>query len=138
MEKKVTMTSQIGSRSRGLTLVEILVAVAILATGGVLILQALARGAYALNVAENRRWAYVFSQAKMADLDMSLKQGLEPKTHGEFRMGREQFRWDVDTFATDEPELQLVTLTVAWRQGRHDYASQFSTLVRVEVEEEVL
>ena len=132
------MTSRIGSRKRrGLTLVEILVAVAILATGGVLILQALARGAYTLKVAENRRHAYIFSQAKMADLDMSLKQGLEPTTRGQFRMGREQFRWDVYTSPTEEPELQLVTLRVAWRQGQHDYASQFSTLVRVKEEEEL-
>lgn len=123
---------------RGLTLVEILISVAILSAGTVVVMQALAQGAYVLKVATNRMWAYTFSKSKMADLEMSLKQGLELKTRGTFRMGHEQFRWEIDTSPMEEPALELVTLTVAWRQGAHDYASRFSTVARVLEEEDGL
>ena len=120
---------------RGLTLIEVLVSVAILAAGAVLILQALATGAYTLNVARNRTQAYTFARSKMADLEMALRQGEELKTRGRFRMGREQYRWTLHSSATEDPEFELITLTVAWRQGQHDHESQFSTVRRIEPEE---
>jgi hypothetical protein len=118
-----------------LTLVEILISVAILAVGAVLIMQALARGAYALSAAHVRSQVYAFSAAKMADLELSLQQGVAPNTEGQFGVGREQIRWRVKTtLVDDEPELQLVTLIVSWRQGRHDYESSVATVQRVPVE----
>ena len=149
MGKKAEMTSPIGNRrsghfsSRGvpirkwvglagLTLIEILISVVILATASVLIMQALVRGAYALEVAHRRTQAYTFSSVKMADLEMSLQRGQEPKTHGEFRMDHTPFEWDVQMMPlADEPQLQLVTLTVGWRQGRNDYSSQVSTVAKM-------
>jgi hypothetical protein len=119
-----------------LTLVEVLITVAILSSALVLILGALVRGAYALEVAKHRTHAYTFSSVKMADVELSLKQGLEPKMKGEFRMGHSPFEWRLDmTPIEEEPKLQLVTLTVGWRQGRHEYASQVSTITRVPEEE---
>ena len=107
-------------------LIEILLSVAILAAGIVVIMQALARGAYALTFAENQLRAYTFARSKLVDLDMSFRRGVEPVDHGEFRIGHEQFRWGLMAAPLEEPRLQVVTLTVAWRQGQREEAARFN------------
>jgi prepilin-type N-terminal cleavage/methylation domain-containing protein len=115
---------------RGLTLVEILVSVAILASAAVLIMQALAKGAYVSTLAHNRLRAYAFSTAKLTDLEVAFAQGLTPDSEGEFRDGRQSFHWLVETApAAADPALEQVTLTVDWRQGRHAHDSHV-TMVR--------
>lgn len=130
------MTSRTGDRS-GLTLIEILISVAILASASVLIMQALLRGAYMLESAKRRTTAYAFAAAKLADVELALLSGEELKTGGQFWAGREAFRWAVAMEpAPDEPDdLQLVTLTVNWRQGRHPYRETYSTIVPIPKEE---
>ncbi|MBI4343451.1 MAG: prepilin-type N-terminal cleavage/methylation domain-containing protein [Candidatus Omnitrophica bacterium] len=119
----------IGS-SKGLTLVEILVSVAILAGGTVLVLQALARGAQALSIARNRSVVYAFSAAKMADLELAAHEGGASQREGSFTQGRERFRWRVEHAPVEaSPLLERLSLTVAWRQGARDYAVDTSTLV---------
>jgi prepilin-type N-terminal cleavage/methylation domain-containing protein len=123
-------------RCSGLTLIEVLLSLAILAVGEVLVMQALARGASALAAAEHRSTAYAFAAAKLADLEMSFQQRQELKTNGRFGAGRDAFEWQVEAAAQDDqPRLELVTLTVDWRQGPHRYASRFSTVRRVPEEE---
>ncbi len=116
----------------GLTLVEILISVALLASASVLIMQALARGAYVSTLAHSRMRAYTFAAAKMADVDLSFAQGIEPDPEGQFRVGRQQFQWHLQASPLpDEPTLEEVTLTVDWRQGKHPYESHVSVLRRL-------
>ena len=125
------MTSGTGSK-RGLTLIEILISIAILASASVLIMQALVRGAYMLTLAKNRLTAYTFLSAKMADLELGFQQGIPPKPSGQFRAGRDQFQWHLDTApAAEDARLELVTVTVGWHQGRRDYESHTSLLRRL-------
>ncbi len=99
-------------------------------------MQALARGAYALVTAERRSTAYAFAAAKLADLDMSFQQRAEPNMSGRFGSGQGAFEWHVDSVPQDDqPRLALMTLTVDWRQGKHEYALRFSTVRRVPEEE---
>jgi prepilin-type N-terminal cleavage/methylation domain-containing protein len=120
------------SALRGLTLIEVLVSVAILAAGAVVVMQALARGAHALATARHRATAYAFSAAKLADLQQQLDQGALEKTSGRFGTGAARFDWHVDAAPlADAEDLELVTLTVAWRQGRHDDAQHFSLVHRL-------
>jgi hypothetical protein len=115
-----------------LTLVEILVSVALLASASVLVMHALAQGAYVSTLAHNRLRAHAFATAKMADLDLSEAQGIAPDPEGQFRIGRQQFQWRVYAAPLqDEPALEEVTLTVDWRQGRHTHESRVSTLRRL-------
>ena len=119
-------------RRRGFTLVELLVSVAILAATSVLIAQALIRGAYMITTAVNRLQAYEFASAKMADLELVLSRDGVPETEGQFRVGRDRFSWRVARNPSeDEPALELITLTVSWRQGPHDYETHLSHLRRV-------
>jgi prepilin-type N-terminal cleavage/methylation domain-containing protein len=116
----------------GLTLVEILISVAILASASVLILQAFARGAYTLAAADRRFQAHSFAASKMADVELSLQQGLLPTPAGEFQKGRETFRWRVETApSAEDPDFEHVTLIVEWSQGRQPYETQVSLLRRL-------
>ena len=117
---------------RGLTLVEILISVAILASASVFVLQALTRGAYAVALRRNKLRAYAFASAKMADLELSAAQGTPPRKAGEFSFGRDRFQWRVDASVDPAtPQCELVTLTVGWQQGRHPHESQISALLRL-------
>ena len=132
MARKAKTTSTTGNN--GFTLIEILISVALLAFGVALILQGLARGAYALALATNRLRAYEFAGAKLADVELSGDSG---KTHGRFHMGSEEFEWTVDAAPLpDEETLELVTLTVGWQQGRREYAESASAVRRRPPEEE--
>ena len=115
----------------GLTLIEVLISLAILSIGQVIVMQGLARGAHALAAARYRSTAYTFASAKLADLELSQQQGAEARLSGRFGSGQETFNWRVDAVPQeDQPGLELVTLTVDWRQGQHAYAQRFSTMRR--------
>jgi len=116
----------------GLTLVEILVSVAILAAAVVLIMQALLRGAYALTLAEQRFHAYAFSVGKLADVETALDTGQSLTPHGRFRMGKDQFTWQLEAVPLPEgPQLELVTLSVGWGTGRQERSTHVGLLRHV-------
>jgi hypothetical protein len=112
----------------------VLISLAILSVGQVIIMQALARGAYALASAKRRSTAYAFAAAKLADLELSERQRVEPRLSGRFGSGQDTFGWRVDT-APDSAQLELVTLTVDWRQSGHAYAQHFSAVRRAPAED---
>lgn len=122
--------SRTGSNG-ALTLIELLLSVAILASAVTLILQALVQGASASALTRSRLSAYAFSSAKLADLELSFDHGVVPRPAGTFHANDRQFQWRVDTSPLpDDPQLELVTLTVSWPQGAHRYASRVSTVRR--------
>ena len=115
-----------------MTLIEVLVSVGILAASAVVILQAFVRGAYTLALVKNRMAAYAFSSAKMADVELALRQGKAPEPKGRFRMGRDEFEWRIEAGPSgDDPQLARIALTVGWHQGRSLYESQVVTLARL-------
>ena len=128
------MTLPTGS-NRGLTLIEILVSVAILASAVVLIMQALLRGAYVLTLAEQRFHAYAFSVGKLADVEMALHTGQALTPNGRFRIAHDQFTWQLEAAPLPEdPQLELMTLTVGWGTGRQERSTHVGLLRRIPVE----
>ena len=125
------MTSRTGMRNNGLTLVEILVSVVILASAMVLIMQAFARGAQALSLARNRLRAYSFAMEKMADLELDFVQQIAPRLNGQFHRGHDLFHWRVEaTAVADEPQLQWISLIVSWPQNQSVYESRVGLVIR--------
>ena len=114
---------------------EVLISIAILAAGAALIMQALARGAHALALAQRRTTAYSFAASKLADLKLTAAEGKTRKTAGRFGSGQDQFDWRLEVAPLDVPSLQTVTLTVGWRQGGQRYESRFSTVEPVPPED---
>ena len=132
------MRHETRDKRRGLTLVEVMMAVVILSCVSVFVLQALANASYALSVAENRTDVYEFALSKMAQLEMAVlaTRGLGGNEESSFQVGSQKFEWK----ATQQPVLEnplvgSVTLTVTWHQGSQTYESRFETLVKVPLEE---
>ena len=125
------MTSRTGNR-RGLTLVEVLIAITILAAGAPLLLQALAKGAQVLASARYRAAAHAFTAAKLADIELAAREGALPsKTAGAFLQAGQRYEWAIHAEpVAEDPALQTVTLTVGWRQGPHQYESSVTTVQR--------
>ena len=121
--------------TRGLTLVEVLISIAILAAGSVLIMQALARGASTLALAQRRMTAYSFAASKLADLQLAAAEGKTVRTAGQFGADKDRFEWHLDTSPLEVPSLQAMTLTVEWRQGGRRYESSFSAVQPVPPED---
>jgi len=119
-----------------LTLIEVLITIMILSGGAVLVIQALGRGAQALARAKTQMVVYQFARAKMADVELGLRQGEELAPRGRFQSNGEEYRWSVAAQPLEEPELERVTLTVDWSLGRYSYDAKFSTVRRLPIEEE--
>ena len=140
MGKKVKMTSLTGSNPRkpsnpnsGLTLIEVLISVILLAGGAVLVMQSFATGWEAIVRADERSRAYLFALSKLADLELANQQGhdLADRTDGSFRAGSKPFAWHLDV-PSDEKRLgapQPVTLSVRWPRGQTSDEAQFSMLL---------
>ena len=116
----------------GLTLIEVLLSLVILATSVTVILQALARSAAALSLARNTLAAYTFSSATLSDAALMLYQRKDPSGEGSFRQGPELFRWTLTASPWAEaPGVDEVTLEVAWTQSGQAYARSVATLHRI-------
>ena len=116
----------------GLTLVEVLLSVVLLASGGVLLMQGLARGLYAALRAEYRLRAVSVASTKLAEAELALAQSDWPAPRGRVRLGEPPLDWQVQVSpVADDPRLEEVAVTVNWRQGRHPDALRLETLRRL-------
>ncbi len=133
------MISRIGNTfGRGLTLIEVLISVVILSTGAVLVVQALARAAYAQAVVERQTAAYLFAMSKMAGLELAIDEGQELKDReaGSFRVENQLFQWETTAEPSrDDPELTTVALHVRWRYGPQTFEQRLETWMGVPLPE---
>ena len=115
---------------RGLTLVEVLVSVAILSTGAVLLMEALARISHTQMVAEDRATATLFAASKLAEVELAFQEhrDAEEPMRGSLRIGDQAFEWHVSRSPpSDGSTVQPVVLAVAWRRGLHTFEQQWMT-----------
>jgi prepilin-type N-terminal cleavage/methylation domain-containing protein len=131
--------------TRGLTLVEVMVATSILSIGMVLIVRALLTASVALDSVENRMEAFQFLETQMADLRQQAEQdgGLQPGNRtGTTDLNHRLATWVLEIVpvewevpsaqASTSPEKPPVTLTEArfrlsWQEGRRTQDAVFVT-----------
>ncbi|MBN1587243.1 MAG: prepilin-type N-terminal cleavage/methylation domain-containing protein [Candidatus Omnitrophica bacterium] len=120
---------------KGLTLIEVLVSVVILATGAVAVTQALMRVSHAMSVAEFRTLSTQFAASKMAEVEMLVAQGEEVRPgQGRTGFGLRSFEWTLDVSEThllDSNRLGLITLDLVWKRGSASYRQKYQTLLPV-------
>ena len=133
------LVSRVLSPCGGLTLIEVLISVILLASGTVLVMQSFATGWEVVVRADDRSAAYLFAMSKLADVELANQLGhsLTDRVDGNFRAGAKPFTWHLDV-TTDEKDAEaprLVTLSVNWPRGRAKDEAQFSLLLPGPVQE---
>jgi len=123
-----------------LTLIEVLISIVILSMGSVVIMEAFGRMARALAVADHETDAYLFAFSKMAEVEMSCREGVPPEDDeesGSFQVGGQGYQWTLRTVTlSDEPPVKSIALEVAWRRGAEEHARRLETVLRIPQDEE--
>jgi type II secretion system protein I len=122
----------------GFTLVELMVAVVILSTGLLLIIEGMGRSERALRTAENLIIASQIAEKRAAEMEIEVRQVHELSTgtdDGKEVLPGKQFDWTVTTdsfkHATieDETKLNRVQVAVQWNEGSRQSNLTLGTLV---------
>ncbi|MCM8812144.1 MAG: prepilin-type N-terminal cleavage/methylation domain-containing protein [Candidatus Omnitrophica bacterium] len=106
---------------RGLTLIEVLGAIVLIAIAGVGSLQALAAISRAIQTAESRVIAYQFASSKFGDLQVTFfeKRSFDISEEGSFRQGGIEYRWFARAEEVEEgTSLGQLSVGVDWGAGR--------------------
>lgn len=107
---------------RGMTLVEVLAAVALLGIGAAFLMQSFAATTRALHVAQIQTDAYTFAVSKTEEMKALWRARREAEGEGSFAAHEMRFLWQaaaqpLDAEAAYSP-LSLLTFQVEWPTGR--------------------
>lgn len=135
-------TEGVAPTSRGFTLIEVLIAVVILATGVVVVLQGMHTALAALDGAVDRSRSAMLLRSKIVEAHAAAQGGMDPsslESSGRFPAPFDAYRWRLNTghgglsggktTQSEAGELHEVGITV-WRDGT-DRSHNASTLVYV-------
>ncbi len=133
------MTSPTGHPSKprrlaGLTLVELLVTVALLAAAAVGILPGLAVAARVARVLERRSQAYFYAFNRLSELDAAMAMGLIPPEEdtGKADFGADRIDWQLTSaVAGIDSSLRILRLDLSWPRGKASDTYNLQTIVRV-------
>ncbi|MBI2300891.1 MAG: type II secretion system minor pseudopilin GspI [Armatimonadetes bacterium] len=113
-------------RGSGFSLLELVVAIAILAIGMVGALQAVTQGLNVSGEARDRTVGIELAEQKLAErlLQGDLDAGRE---EGDFGDDYARYRWVLDTDSTDTDGLLRLHITVSWKAGVREHAVDLET-----------
>lgn len=125
------------SRSRGYTLLELMLSAAILAIGLTALVRSFTAGTNVLRQNEKRAIGVVLAQQKLAEI-MGMDELQDGTEDGDVEEDvYEGYRWqsEIETL-TDYPNLKQVRVTISWRDGQRVEDVRIDTYVRVPPESE--
>jgi general secretion pathway protein I len=99
--------------ARGFTLIEVLVALVVIAIGLLAVLSVAARGSHISAQLEQRNFANWIAQNEMARLRLNPQWPDIGAANDEVEFANQKWRWDAKTVKTSDPDLRRVTITVA-------------------------
>ena len=122
-------------KSKGFTLIEIMISIAILSLGLILILQGITKCINILRVSQSNLATTLLAEEQMAQMEIALKQddtGALKDASGESKSGNIEFIWQIRLIPDEEYEdLNKVLTTVNWKSGRSSGSSIFSTYLLI-------
>ncbi len=103
----------------GFTLLEVMIAVAILAIGLVAVLRSQSHGLDMATDAQLSTRFALFAQQKIADIQMAIASGNRNiDGSGDFGSDFPSFGWQIESEPSTIPNLEKVTLTVTYTEGK--------------------
>jgi type II secretion system protein I len=124
--------------SRGFTLIEVLIAIAVLACGLVLIVEGMSRSQQAIRIAENMVYAAQLAEEKLTEYEMEVRQShvLRSGTeNGKVFQRSQGFQWEkkaepyFDELIKEDTQLSRTGSVVAWKEGPRHNRLQMESLV---------
>jgi type II secretion system protein I len=107
--------SRIGNRKKGFTLIEVLLAISILAFGTISVLRAYGASVRILTIEEDSRDAVYLLREKMREIEMeALEEGgiLPGTSSGRFDDEFKDYQWEVEISPSEDEKLNNVYVTV--------------------------
>jgi general secretion pathway protein I len=108
---------------RGFTLIEVLVAVAVLAIGLGAIIAGMARYADNAGTLKQRTIAMFVAHNRLAEIELAPVYPQIGKSDGDEAMAGGTWRWHAEVSATDDPNLRRIDIRVDSQDGNGDAAS---------------
>ena len=131
------MTTLAIGRSKGFTLIEIMISVAILSFGLILILQGFTHSLNILSISENNLQATLLAEEKIAQLQIDAKQNeyeFLTDLSGELKLNNIEFNWETRITPDGEyQDLNSVLTIISWKEGKRKGSVPVVTYLRTPI-----
>ena len=125
-----TLARCVGSSRRGYTLIEVVVATAILAVGLTALVRGFASGLNSMRVTENRAMAVELARQKLAEIT-AMSDPIQGTNNGDVAEPWQRFRWETEVEPTEEfPSLMYARVTMYWSEGLRAEDATIETVYR--------
>ena len=118
------MMSKIGSKKKAFTLIEVMLATAVLSLGAVLIHEVFFKSLDTYNYCHNYFSMGYWLDEKIWSVQDNLRQSgplVNVERNGRFKAGNKDFAWNLSYDLTcDTQDLYKIVLDVSWREGSRD------------------
>ncbi len=117
-------------RTRGFTLVEMVVATIVLAVGAVAAMMAISSSMRAVSEAESYSRAALLTEMRFSELEADPTSLTSGEQQGDFGTDYPGFQWIQTVDRTDLQDVVRVTLTITWTSGRRQGSATFVTMLQ--------
>jgi len=123
------MRNNLVSPSRGFTLLELLIAIAIFAIAGVAIMQATSNHNRTLGMITDLTWAGMVAENELQLAKLEEKWPPELRREGESEMGHQRWYWVIESVETLDPDFRMLRIKVSPKDAPEQPVTVLQTFV---------
>jgi general secretion pathway protein I len=116
-------------KQRGFTLLELLVAMAILAMTGVTLMRVSSEHIRSVSYLEELSIASMIAENQLQLVRLENKWPPKPQQEGQVEMAKRKWKWQQETLETDDPNFRMVRVKVSTEDNPEQVVSTLTTFV---------